>query len=345
LSLFRRIFDRSGAVGRSAYASRLEQELETYANCIDVNALPDIFHYWSDTYVRPMLEETGASNPDEFFARFLCRSATVCSQEVPHFISVGAGNCDTEVRVAKLMREHGLDRFVIHCLDINRTMLDRGMALAAECGVADHVRPMMGDFNTWKPGRRYSGIMANQSLHHVLELEHLFDSVKAALEEGALFVLSDIVGRNGHARWPEALAAVQTFWQELPDQYRYNWPLKRHEQTYENWDCSSEGFEGIRAQDILPALLARFHAHIFVSFGNVIDVFVDRNFGHNFDADASWDREFIDRVHACDETGLSSGALTPTHLLAVFASEACDSPFHSRGLLPAKCIRRSQASN
>src|SRR5688500_964645 len=36
--------------------------------------------------------------------------------------------------------------------------------------------------------------------------------------------------------------------------------LKRHEELYENGDCNTEGFVGVRAQDILPLLLARFNA-------------------------------------------------------------------------------------
>lgn len=332
-----------GSFAGDTYDSRLKKELANYSDCLDVNALPEIFHYWSDTYIRPMIEEVGASNPDQFFARFLMRSAQNGNGgEVAQFVSIGAGNCDTEVRVAKLLREQGLQQFVIHCLDINPAMLARGMALAEAEGVAAHIQPMHGDFNHWRPGRTFDGVMANQSLHHVVELEDLFASVHDCLADGALFAVSDIIGRNGHARWPEALTAVQSFWTELPDAYRYNQALKRHEPQYINWDCSHEGFEGIRAQDIVPALLQRLHFHCFIGFGNVIDVFVDRNFGHNFNAEAQWDRAFVDRVHAFDEAGLAAGTLTPTHMLAVLGAEAPpDAPFFSRGLSPAAAVHPS----
>jgi hypothetical protein len=35
-------------------------------------------------------------------------------------------------------------------------------------------------------------------------LEHLFDAVSTALGEDGRFVIYDIIGRNGHLRWPEA---------------------------------------------------------------------------------------------------------------------------------------------
>lgn len=182
--------------------------------------------------------------------------------------------------------------------------------------------------------------MANQCLHHVVELEHLLDRVKAMLHPDGRFAVSDMIGRNGHQRWPEARAALDRFWDELPKDYRYHRQLKRQEDRFLDWDCSVYGFEGIRSQDILPLLCERFHFETFVAFGNIIDPLIDRGFGGNFNAEAEWDREFIDRVHAADVEGITSGAWTPTHLMAVCSPQpvpmkAC---WPERG--PQACIRR-----
>src|SRR5690242_15354475 len=87
--------------------------------------LPTIFHYWSNKYLRPVLEEQGFSNPHQFLAKFLNESAARAGTDHPVFLSVGAGNCDTEVRVAKLLRERGMHDFTIQCLDVNASMLRR----------------------------------------------------------------------------------------------------------------------------------------------------------------------------------------------------------------------------
>ena len=68
----------------------------------------------------------------------------------PRFISIGAGNCDTEVRVAKLLKAQGLADFVIDCLDHNPYMLQRGRELAEAESVADCVGFIEGDFNRWR---------------------------------------------------------------------------------------------------------------------------------------------------------------------------------------------------
>jgi hypothetical protein len=111
------------------------------------------------------------------------------------------------------------------------------------------------------------------------------------------------------------------------------------EKKYDNWDCSKEGFEGIRAQDVLPLLLQRFQSEKFIGFGSAIDIFIDRCFGHNFNRESEWDRDLIDRVHSEDEAGLKSGKLTPTHMMAVFVKKLNCPPYISRGIEPVCSVR------
>lgn len=327
------------------HGAKLREEVGIFRDKDEVHDLPPIFHYWSNKYLRPVLEEQGFSNPHQFLAKFLHESAARTGVDHPIFLSVGAGNCDTEVRVAKLLRERGMHDFTIHCLDLNASMLRRGIEMAQREGVAAHIEVIECDFNSWKAGVSYQGIMACQSLHHVVNLEGLFGQIARGLSPGAYFIVDDMIGRNGHKRWPEALIEVRRFWRELPRSYRYNHQLGRHERTYINWDCSTAGFEGIRAQDVLPLLTESFHFHLFVGFANVIDVFIDRAFGRNYNADVEWDRAFIDRVHAFDEAALVRGALTPTHMMAVLAAEPSPSPVYSRGITPEGILetRRQRA--
>lgn len=344
MDVFRRLVRRwaparaQDSADGDAYAARMAAETLVYKDVADINVLPEIFHYWSNKYLRSMMEEYGFANPDQFFAKYLLESAQATGMAHPWFVSVGSGNCDTEVRVAKLLREAGLSGFTIECLDMNPHMLQRGREMAEQDGVRDCLEFTEADFNQWRPARQYAGVVANQSLHHVLGLEHLFDAIHMALHPAGLFVTHDMIGRNGHMRWPEALDAVQDFWKELPREYRYNRSLRRQEDQYVNWDCSSEGFEGIRAQDILPLLLRKFEFRLFIGFANVVDVFIDRAFGHNFDATQEWDRAFIDKVHAFDEEGIRAGRLTPTHMLAVMGKTAGGHRQCSRGVTPEQSV-------
>ena len=148
-----------------------------------------------------------------------------------------------------------------------------------------------------------------------------------------------MIGRNGHQRWPEALAIVHEFWRRLPPSYRFNHVATRYEELYENTDYSVDSFEGIRSQDILPLLLEYFHFELFLGFGNVIDPFIDRAFGKNFDPLSSWDRGLIDQIAERDEQEVVTGRITPTHMFAIVGKDH-NSPTRFRGSLsPRSCVR------
>lgn len=332
--------EASAAAVQPDYAERLRQEQAIFADQVDVNELPPIFHYWSHTYLRPRLQHFGCTNPDEFFANALQAALQHAAQRPARFVSLGAGNCDTEVRVARILADRGVRDFVIECVDINPVMLERGRIHAGEQDVAAQVVTAIGDFNDWRPRQRFDAVMANQSLHHVCNLEGLFDTIAAALRPQGCFVISDMVGRNGHQRWPEAAAIVREFWAELPPGYRYHRQLQCQWDEFVDFDCSGEGFEGIRAQDILPLLIERFGFESFCAFGNVIDAFIDRGFGGHFDADSARDRELIDRIHARDEAEMLAGTITPTHLMAVMRRLPYAGPTRTwRQLTPQHCLR------
>lgn len=336
--------DRPQVAGRSndVYGRKLKEEIAIYAPQLKVHDLPSIFHYWSNKYLAPMFREAGFSSIEEFFAKNLQQTMARMERPFHRIVSIGSGNCDVEIQVARLLVDAGRTNFAIECLELNPAMLERGRQLADVRGVATHLRFVEVDFNRWKAEGEFSAAIANQSLHHVSDLEHLFAEVDRGLHRKGAFLVSDTIGRNGHLRWPEALDLVDQFWKELPESYRHNVLLNRHEASYENWDCSKEGFEGIRAEDILPLLLERFHTESFIGFGGAIDVFVDRCFGHHFDPVKSWDMNFIDRVHQADEAALRDGKLTPTHMVAVFRKERVDAPLISRGIAPEASVRRAE---
>lgn len=329
----------AGFASGNSYDERIRREISRFSDEEVIHDLPPICHYWSNTYLRPLFEQFGFSYPEDFFARQIERKFAAVGRPVS-IVSIGAGNCESEATLAKLLRERGVGDFTITCLDITDAMLERGRRLMESQGIADHFCFVNADFNRWKPSETFDVVIANQSLHHVTNLEGLFDAIHEAIGDDGIFVTSDMIGRNGHMRWPEALAIVQEFWQELPTAYRYNRQLRRQETRFGNWDCSTEGFEGIRAQDILPLAVAKFGFDVFLAYGNLIDPFVDRSFGPNFDAEKEWDRDFIDRVHARDEAEMLAGTIFPTHMLAVMRRDRSVKPLVWRHLTPEFCLHR-----
>ena len=314
-------------------------EQANFTSVTEVHDLPDIHAYWTGRYIVPKLERLGYSSFDDFFLKNLQRAFAESGDSPKRCISLGSGNCDFEVRLARLLVSQGTRDFVIECVDFNQAMLERGTERAAAQGVTEHIVAVRADFNDWKPINKYDVVIANMSLHHVINLEGLFDNIKDTMKRSGLFLTFDMVGRNGHMRWPEALEIVNEFWQEMPHAFKYNRMLAKHQVAYENFDCSNSGFEGIRAQDILPLLLQRFQFVSCIGFANIIEPFIDRAVGYNFDPNRVWDRNFIDRVHLRDEAEMAAGRVKPTHLLAAMSIALPERVEYVGTMTPEFCVR------
>jgi isoprenylcysteine carboxyl methyltransferase (ICMT) family protein YpbQ/SAM-dependent methyltransferase len=322
------------------YAARLAQESSRFDGEVDVHALPEIFHYWSNRYLGPMLGQFGISGFNDFFAQQVAKSNPDTTRPL-RLVGVGSGDCAVELDVARRLLEQGYAQLSLTCTDISAGALARGRESIRGSALEGRVQFLEHDVNRGLPPGEFDVVIANQSLHHVVELEKLLDSIRARLAGGGQFLVSDVIGRNGHQRWPEARKLLEPFWAELPQTHKYHCQLRRQENEFLDWDCSSEGFEGIRAQDVLPQLLSRFHASFFLAWGNIIDVFIDRGFGHHFRAREEWELRFIDRVQQADADAIAAGTISPTHLLASFQVAPCEC-VHLPGMRPQDALRREK---
>jgi SAM-dependent methyltransferase len=332
----------AGGDADSAYATRLTAQLNQYSNTLDIHELPAAFHYWSTRYLGPKIENVFGS---------VQAPAIICDAWLRNdgsgttgysFASIGAGDCSVELTVARQLIDRGVDDFTITAFELSPALLGRARSAIEQQGLERHFHLVECDINHAEIKDIYDGVMAHYALHHFMNLEGIFDNVKRMLRANANFVVWDIIGRNGHMRWPEALSVIEHLWAILPSEKKFNRLLQEAWPKFVNHDCSSDGFEGIRSQDILPALLERFYASHFVVAGGITEIFLDRAFGHNFDPDNEWDRGFIDLIEHLNTRLLDCGALKPTMMYAVFTNERCECR-HERHLTPEFCVRQPTA--
>ena len=281
--------------------------------------LPAIYHVWGADFVRPGLNEIFDIGGD--INVFYVEAFTIAAKHnsgIPVFLSLGCGDGTVEITIARTLLQRGIRRFRFVCCDLSDILLSRfRAALTPELTELFELR--VGDLNAEQFNMRFDAIMANHSLHHMMDLEGIFRSVYANLADNGIFVTNDMIGRNGHMRWPEARLFVDFFWPFMSHRQRKNVLLRRSEPEFIDHDCSDVGFEGIRSQDILPLILAQgFKAWKFYGFGGVMDVFVDRCFGPNFDIKNDDDCFLIRRIGFLNEILLNAGLVKPTMMLAYF---------------------------
>jgi hypothetical protein len=290
--------------------------------------LPGIHHYWSNRYLRPKLQRFGFDSPNDLFRTYtekLCRTSPTRRQR---FVSIG-GSQEFEVELAVQLLARGLPNFVLECTGVSPALLERSKRLAERHGVASHLDFSTAGFDPGRPAAPCDAVLANQGLPADGGLEELLAGIREGLAPGGYFLAHGILAPSGYQRGSEALGLIQRLWVELPKRYRYNRLLDRFEMQFPDHDPPAQEAIVSGARQILPLLLGSFHFELFIGFANLIDPFIGRSFGPNFDPDRETDRAFIDRVHAADEEAQRTGRIKPRHMLAAMTVadtgiELCD---------------------
>jgi SAM-dependent methyltransferase len=326
------------------YQAQVAHQIAQYA-AEKIHDLPPIYQYWSNTYLRPRLNSVlGVDTVPGFYEEHIRQRAARTPHQVARILSIGAGDAELEVQIAQQLLSNGLGKFRLECLELSPILIDRANQRIHEAGLGAHVTMVQSDLNSWSHAGSsrdlHTAVLASHILHHVVELEALFANVAVAIGDTGVFLISDMIGRNGHMRWPEALALVNALWDTLPEGLKYNHSFRETDYAFKNWDCCSlGGFEGIRAQDILPLLVERFRFEKFLAFGNLPDVFFDRVYGPNFDPGIPAHARFVDSVEQLNSLLLELGVLKPTMMFAVISNQGSPTTRIWKNLSPQFCVR------
>jgi SAM-dependent methyltransferase len=320
------------------YDELVARQVDQYKEMEVMHDLPPIYDYWAAKHISgKSASVTGHTDIIAFYADYFQQSLR--ESDSNFLMSIGSGDCSIEIDVVKRMISENAPCFFFICLELSPILIKKAREKIDEEQLGDIITVAQVDINKWTPKYSFAGVMAHHSLHHFLDLEKLFDLIKNNLAVKGRFLTCDMIGRNGHMRWPESLLLVRKIWEKLPRNYKFNNQFKKYDDYFENWDCSTEGFEGIRSQDILPLLVKNFSFEVFYCYGNLIDPFIDRGFGPNYDPANAFDREFIDLVQEINEQLISDGVLKPTSMVAVMMNENVPHPAIYKHWSPEFAIR------
>src|SRR5579872_5660726 len=106
------------SISDTDYAARAATERHNYGQKKKIHDLPPICFYWLNRFILPQLASLGYTSPEDFFRKNLQRAYEQNSGQ-RRFLSIGAGNCDTEIRLARELLQSGASEFVIECLDLS----------------------------------------------------------------------------------------------------------------------------------------------------------------------------------------------------------------------------------
>jgi SAM-dependent methyltransferase len=131
-------------------------------------------------------------------------------------------------------------------------------------------------------------------LHHVVEIEHVLQTViELLVPNGELWIIGEVIGRNGNQLWPEALDAANHLFSLLPERFRRNAFTGRIDSTVPETDFSANSSEGVRSEEIESLLLRYFDPVELWRRNCFLWRLVNPAYFHNYDLKSEEDRYFV----------------------------------------------------
>src|SRR5262245_21409870 len=241
------------------YERLLDEEIEHYSA---IEVTPDlreggVHAQDSWTYYFRSLER------DLFHTSFHREVVTHANRfEAPRLLSLGCGYGGHDLLVSAQLRKP----FQLIAVDLNPNITAEADRRARAAGLDIQFMPADLNFISIQPDS-FDVIYAHASLHHVLNLEHLFDQIKAGLRDEGRLVVLDIIGKTQVLFWKENVELAASVLRSMPRRYRpmawkrfwRRWWFDPYHVIARYEEPSVQvGMEGIRQEEIEDLLLQRF---------------------------------------------------------------------------------------
>ena len=225
-----------------------------------------------------------------------------------HALEIGCGGGDLAFELIRAGTCERIDAFDIA----------EGAIAAAQLKVRDQglstLRFHLLDGNTWSmPRNQYDFVYASHALHHIENLEHLFEQVATTLRPGGVLFASDYIGPSRMQYSDAAIAVMNRALETLPEAKRLDrfGALKasiqrRPIEIYLQYDPS----EAVRSAEIIPVMRRFFDVEV-VPMGTSLSFEVLLDVVHNFDPDDEADNALIDGIMRMEQQAERAGEAEP----------------------------------
>lgn len=260
-------------------------------------------HYWQR--VQSVLDQSDYGD----IAGFLDQSFSDRQRPI-RILSLGSGYCGQEIAIAERLKSESLTV----CTDVNEELFDQAKKVAEQKGLRMEFRAADLNFIEIEPDT-YDFIFAHAVLHHVINLERLFDQVMAGLTAGGLFHMVEVVGMNRKLIWDENEKFANALLASLPKSvtkgFRLAVPFEDH------------GMEGVRQEDIMPLLAERFEPIYEYGHGAFMRfICTDADIGPCFDPSNEHARNSLDFLIDCDAAAVRNRVLRPLEVWGLYRARS-----------------------
>ncbi|UHD17934.1 class I SAM-dependent methyltransferase [Thiocapsa bogorovii] len=289
------------------YDALVREEKEHYAEIEITDDLREGGAHASDcwTYYWQHVQRTLDTSPFADFAGALNARFGALGRPL-RILSLGSGYCGHELKLARALTCD----YRITCTDINPALFGPAQEIVDREQFAVTFAVEDINFITIEKGQ-YDLIFAHAAIHHVINLERLFEQLLLGLSPNGIFHLVDVVGQNRKLLWDAnermANALLRAIPKEITRGLRLNAPVE------------DEGMEGIRQEDTMPVLRATFepifeHRHgAFMRF-----ICTNARLAKRLDPRDATARRYLDFLIDCDDSLVARGILEPLEVWGVY---------------------------
>lgn len=229
-------------------------------------------------------------SPFQYVRRFLPRIP--CN----YGLEIACGSGDLSIAVVNT----GLCQQVDAC-DISEKSIEIAQQSSRNAGIDRNIRFTVADANTIDlPSNRYDFIYMSQSLHHIEQLEHLYQQVNHALTDDGIFFVADYIGPSRMQWTDKQLAIMNAILSLLPKRLRHTIDDEGIRRVIER--TAIEDFlridpsEGVRAGEIVEVAHNYFDIQDFRPMGSSIIYELFLHIIHNFDDESEDDMAFLQLI-------------------------------------------------
>ncbi|MBM2818351.1 MAG: Methyltransferase type 12 [Nitrosarchaeum sp.] len=228
-------------------------------------------------------------------------------------VSLGCGTGDWEVVLVEK-----LDKISMDLVEINSELLKYVKEYSEKHQLK--VNTIIQDVNKLdlEPSQ-YDFVIVRSSLHHFVELEHVFEEIKKILKpNGKFLVMGEVIGRNGQLLYNETREIVNNVMKILPEKFHLNHNTNEIDSVFPDIDYAKDSFEAIRSEDIYSLILKYFKSVEHIAFDAIISYLLDFRYGPNYDVNIKLDKSIIELIVNFDRYYLENNILKPTCLFGIF---------------------------
>jgi SAM-dependent methyltransferase len=227
----------------------------------------------------------------------------------PTILSLGCGYGGVELEIAKALKP----RYQMTAVDLNPGILAKGRVEAQANGLNIRFLPLDLNFVEIRE-KSFDLIIAHASLHHLLNLEHLFSQIHRGLKDRGRLIVQDIIGKTQVLFWKENVDFAIDLVEKMPSRYRAGISLPPYTEP-----SIQIGMEGIRQEEIEPLLNGYFNPIKMFKYGSFMRMICTHpGLGKRFDPDIEADRRYLQSLCELDVRQVEEGKLSPTEMLAVY---------------------------